>query len=1073
MDMANSDMKRNGRRGSSLRKTMHDLELPVLVIAHDIEDCNEAACRLLGRERSAIIGHSPIDFCSPLQADGMTAELGGRARIDAALNGHPQWFQWRFLSAAGDEIATLVHLEARKVRGRTRLVAHIQDLSRLMHAETSLRETEFRLRQVLDQSKAIVFWKDLEGRYLFVNQEFCRLADRPADEILGHTDTDVMPAMVAARLRANDARVLEARQTVTFEEQAVFRGELRTYLVDKFPLIDADGRPYALCGIATDISARKRIEEALQSASLAVSGAHGNSLFQELARYLATILDADWVFIAVRESETARRMRVLALWADGRLAENFDYDLAGTPCETVVGQQFRIYADQLGDHFPHDADFRRLQMKSYAGFPLMGTRGETLGLVAVVSRRPMAEPAFTESVMKIFAVRAAAELERDRMERELRASEASYRAIFEASEDCIFIHDLETGAFVDVNPRACEVYGYDHDTLLALHPAALGSGEDGSTGEDAARWLARARGGEVVRFEWRRRNADGSLHWDEVCLKRIRLAGVDRILAVTRDITARKESAEAVLRSENRLRATVEAALDCIITMDEEGRIRGFNPAAEACFGHRAGDVIGRGLADVLIPERYRSAHRDGMGRYLREGHGPFIGRRVEVVAQRADGSEFPAELAIAVAEGAEGKLFVGYLRDITAGKHAENERARLEAQLRQAQKMEAIGHLAGGIAHDFNNILTSITGYLALAGERQEELADVRLERYLDQAGVAARRARDLVRQLLTFSRGQRGTPRPLALRMLVEELAQFLGPMLPSTVRFEVETGLPSACVMADPVQIEQVLMNLCINARDAIGGHGRIRIAVERPDPHEAVCASCRATVSAAGQYALVVADDGPGIAPDVLERMFEPFFTTKEVGKGSGMGLATVHGIVHEHGGHVLIDTEPGRGTTFRVLLPALPEAVARCDGDRHVPAASGRERLRGRVLLVDDEELVTGFLRELLEGWGLEVAVAGDGLAAREAFAGDPQGFDAVLSDQTMPRMTGLELAREIRLLAPDTPVLLFSGYAEGLTDEVLDAAGVVSLLHKPVEPGTLFEYLHVVLSGVGDAARRA
>jgi PAS domain S-box-containing protein len=935
---------------------------------------------------------------------------------------------------------------------------------RLLQAERSLRASELRLRQVLDQSKAVVFWKDLDGRYLFVNREFCRLVAKPAEQVIGRCDADVMPAEVALRLRANDGQVVQSRQTITFEEQVVFGGRLRTYLVDKFPLLDAAGSPYAVCGVATDITARKRVEEALQGASLAVSGAGGRSIFQALARYLATIIGSDWVFISVRDSERARCMRVLALWRDGELAENFDYDLRGTPCETVIGQQFRIYPQGLPQAFPLDADFARLGMESYAGYPLADTRGEPLGLIAAVSRRPIADPGFVESVMKIFAVRAAAELERDRMDCALRASEASYRAIFEASEDCIFIHDIDTGAFVDVNPRACAVYGYDHDTLLGMRAGDLGPGVEPYTDAAALRLMQRARAGEVVRAEWRRRNADGSLHWDELCLKRICLAGVDRILAVTRDITARKESAEAIARSEDRLRATVEAALDCIITMDEEGLIRGFNPAAEACFGYRSAAVIGRSLADTLVPARFRAAHEAGMRRFLATGDGPFIGRRVEVVAARADGSEFPAELAIAVAEGSAGRLFVGYLRDITAAKRAAEESARLEAQLRQAQKMEAIGHLAGGIAHDFNNILTSINGYLALAEDRQTELGDVRLGRYLEQARLSARRARDLIRQLLTFSRGQRGTPRPLHLQPLVEELAHFLAPMMPETVVFELSPPAIEASVMADPVQLEQVLMNLCINARDAVGGHGRVRIGIEPAPPGEAVCASCRDALDPHGHVALVVADDGPGIAPATLERMFEPFFSTKPVGKGSGMGLATVHGIVHEHGGHILIDTAPGCGTRFRVLLPMLPPPGGQLEHRKARGPARAPARLEGRVLLVDDEEMVRAFLRELLEGWGLSVESAADGREAHALFAADPAAFDVVLTDLTMPHLTGLELAGEIRRLSPATPVLLFSGYAGGVGGEALRAAGVLAVLPKPVEPASLYAALTQALS---------
>lgn len=1057
-------MKRKARRGSSFQMQRQAMDLPMLVIARDIEECNDAACRLLGRDRADIVGRNPLAFSASTQADGDSAELGGRQRVDAALQGQAQWFQWRFQVKGGAEVDTLVHLEARRLNGRLRLVAHIQDLSRLLQAETTLLATERRLHQVLDQASAVVFWKDPDGRYLFVNREFCRLVGQSPEAVIGRRDGDVMPAMVATRLRANDARVLSEGRTVTFEEQIVVDGELRTYLVEKFPLFDPEGRPQAVCGIANDITARKRIEDALQKASLAVSEAHGASLFQALARYLATIVDVDWVFLAVRDSETATRMHVLALWKNGALAENFDYELCGTPCATVVGQAFRIYTDRLCERFPDDVDFLSQRMQSYAGYPLTDSRGRPLGLIALVSRKPMTDPAFIESVMKIFATRAAAELERDRIERDLRASEASYRAIFEAAEDCIFIHDIETGAFVDVNPRACEVYGYDHATLLTMTPADLGAGVEPYSEREAAHWLARARAGEVVRFEWRRRNADGSLHWDEVCLKRIRLAGVDRILAVTRDITARKESAETITRSENRLRATVEAALDCIITMDESGRICGFNPAAERCFGFGSDEVLGRSLAETLIPERFRAAHEAGMARFLRHGSGPFIGRRVEVVARRSDGSEFPAELAIALAEGIGGRIFVGYLRDLTAAKQAEEARERLEAQLRQAQKMEAIGHLAGGIAHDFNNILTSMTGYLALAGERQSELGDPRLARYLDQTGVAARRARDLIRQLLTFSRGQRGKHREIGLRPLVEEMIHFLKPMLPSTVGFEVALGDDPACIIADPVQIEQVLMNLCINARDALDGRGTIRIAVERPAASAAICASCRASVEPAGQVALVVSDDGPGISPEVMERMFEPFFTTKPVGKGSGMGLATVHGIVHELGGHILIDSTPGVGTVFRVVLPAVAPSGAGCGAGRAAAQPSGRPALSGRILVVDDEAMVTDFLGELLQTWGLEVVVAHDGVDGGERFAREPQGFDLVLSDQTMPRRTGLEMAAEIHRINPAVPIVLFSGFAEDVPECVLASTGVRALLAKPVEPATLLESLSGLLT---------
>jgi PAS domain S-box-containing protein len=292
---------------------------------------------------------------------------------------------------------------------------------------------------------------------------------------------------------------------------------------------------------------------------------------------------------------------------------------------------------------------------------------------------------------------------------------------------------------------------------------------------------------------------------------------------VVRDITERRQRERELQRSEARLRATVEAAFDGIVGMDGEGRIIEFNAAAERLFGHRRTEVLGRLLADVIIPARLRGGHTDGLARYAGTGHGPFIGRLVETTGLRADGSEFPVELAIGVAPAPEGNLYVGHLRDITSRKHAERQRSELEAQLRQAQKMEAIGQLTGGIAHDFNNILTSVTGYVVLAAERAAAVGEATIARQLEQAQIAAERARDLIAQMLAFARRQRSERRTLrSPTSSASRRSCFARPCrAPSGCRPSSIRSTP--LVRGDSVQIEQVLFNLCINARDAIAGAG----------------------------------------------------------------------------------------------------------------------------------------------------------------------------------------------------------------------------------------------------------
>ncbi|MCW5622826.1 MAG: response regulator, partial [Burkholderiales bacterium] len=335
----------------------------------------------------------------------------------------------------------------------------------------------------------------------------------------------------------------------------------------------------------------------------------------------------------------------------------------------------------------------------------------------------------------------------------------------------------------------------------------------------------------------------------------------------------------------------------------------------------------------------------------------------------------------------------------------------------------------------------------------------------YLDQAQLSANRARDLIRQMLTFSRGQRGERKPVAIPALLKESVKLLRSTLPSTValRTSIDENVPAALV--DSVQMDQVLMNLCINARDAMHGAGTIRLSVGLTENIDYECASCRKSVRAARMIELTVQDSGNGIPPEVRERMFDPFFTTKEVGQGSGMGLATVHGIVHEHNGHIVLETDVGRGTTFRVMLPPISQPVAETPSPTSRQAARvTREQLSGRVLLVDDEPLVRQFMSELLEGWGLEVSAHESAATAREDIERDLTHYDAVITDHTMPGMTGLDLACHLYALRPGLPIVLYTGYGDNLQSTDLERCGVLAVLPKPIEPGALRALLTRVLA---------
>jgi PAS domain S-box-containing protein len=909
------------------------------------------------------------------------------------------------------------------------------------------------------------------------------------------------------------------------------------------------------------------------AAALAVSSAEQGRVFEDLAHALARILGVDAALIAEFSDAGRTRMHTLATVLDGRLLRSFEYEVALTPCRHIVGRESRFVASGVRPEFRPGTMFSELGFDSYAGYSLLGADGAQLGIIVALDRKPITDRPLTEALLKIFAVRAAAEIERGR-------AEASYRTIFDAAEDAIFVHDWETGAIVDVNDKAAQVYGYTRDQMRTLRVADFSSGEPPYTEDDALRWIALARQGQVVRFEWHRRNRDGSLHWDEVCLKPVHIAGRPHILAFTREITERKAALEALAQREEQYRSIFNASLDAMVLRDAQMKLVDANAAFLARHGVRREDVIGTsGMMFITPPcaaaveallrtalagsggsteaqtvahdgavldievravpmqydgrphvlsiarditerkraeqalraseEQYRTvfnasadalilwdsqlrrvdvnpayerifgwAREEVVGQRFEHRNVPheYADRRLALVRRalagemchaelesvRKSGERFGAEIhAIPIQYRGEPHV-LSIVRDITERRRADEERARLEAQLRQAQKMEAIGQLTGGISHDFNNILASIMGYVVLAAERAQDAGDDKTAGYLEHALDSCRRARDLIQQMLTFSRGRRGEPRPLKLCELVQDAAPLLRSSMPSTISLDFDCDRDVPPVLADEIQAGQVLLNLAINGRDAIGTTGTLRIGVRPLHASGLVCTSCRRTVD--GRFVeLTVADDGCGIEPAVVDRIFEPFFSTKDTGKGSGMGLSMVHGIVHEHGGHVVVETAPGRGSVFRVLLPALlgDDVVASAEPAARRPAKA--RKLRGRVLLVDDEDSVRNVMQERLRTWGLDVEVASDAATARAAFDAADGAIDAVITDQTMPHETGLDLARALRSRRADLPVILYTGYADELTAAQAQAAGVRMLLRKPVEPAALRAALERVL----------
>jgi PAS domain S-box-containing protein len=504
---------------------------------------------------------------------------------------------------------------------------------------------------------------------------------------------------------------------------------------------------------------------------------------------------------------------------------------------------------------------------------------------------------------------------------------------------------------------------------------------------------------------------------------------------------------------EAQLRAVLESAADGIVVVGETGEIRSFNQAAERLFGYRREEAQGRRFVELFaVPLGEGPA-----------GLAPTAGvgsPSMEVVARRQDGSTFAAELTFGRVELAGAARFTVFVRDIGDRKRAAEEQERLEAQLRQAQKMETIGTLAGGIAHDFNNILMPILGHLDLVLAAVGPGSELRSD--LEPIRDAAHRARDLVKRILTFSRSTERAFGAVDLGRVVKEAGQLLRSTIPSTIAIRSHVAPDVPPVDGDGTQLHQVLMNLCTNAYHAMrerGGTLDLSLETAEPDPG---LAALHPHLSGQRLVRLTVRDTGHGMDKATLERVFEPFFTTKPPGEGTGLGMSIVHGIVTGHRGAVTVESEPGVGTTFVIYLPPGTAATVAAAGARPVEMTRGH----GHVLVVDDDEVVGRLVTRVLERVGYRVTrttVPGDAL---ELMLGGA--YDLMITDQTMPGMTGTQLAQRVRARHPGFPIILMTGYSE-LSSESVERLGISEMLVKPVE----IEPLAATVARVLQAARAA
>lgn len=609
-----------------------------------------------------------------------------------------------------------------------------------------------------------------------------------------------------------------------------------------------------------------------------------------------------------------------------------------------------------------------------------------------------------------------------------------------------------TLSVIEINSEAELLYGRPRNELIGgdyfdvLDPGRQG----GLTRFDFDDVLA----GKPVRgFEGRVQRPDGTervLLWNATRLQEQRGKPLG-IIAVAQDITERQKAEEGLREREARLSSIIETAPDAIITIDPRGIVQSFSVAAERLFGYSAGEVVGHNVS-ILMASPYKQQHDGYLERYHRTGEKRIIGIGRTVEARRKDGSIFPMELAVGEVRIGATHIFTGFIRDLSA-------RAKMEEELRQAQKMEAIGQLTGGLAHDFNNLLTVITGNLEMLETRMKEAEDREI---LNEAQEAAELGAKLANRLLAFGRRQPLNPKPIDLSALVGGMTDLLRRSLGESIKVEtlLSPKLPSA--LTDPGQIENVLLNLAINARDAMPGGGKL--IIETKDTRiDQDYAAAYAAVEPGHYVMLTVTDTGTGMSPEVRQRAFEPFYTTKGPGAGSGLGLSMVYGFVKQSGGHVQLYSEEGLGTTVRIYLPVEGEAKA---SEESVPKTKPAQRAHNEtILVVEDDDRVRRVSVRRLTDLGYRIIEAEDGPTAMAIVKrGEP--IDLVFTDVVMPGgMTGIDLAQAVRKFRPSLKILFTSGYAEPaiINNDVMTANA--DWLGKPYRTDDLALKVRALLDG--------
>ncbi len=1009
-----------------------------------------STARILGYSLEEFVGRNAFELIHPDDRErvrNLLVELlerpGGIINAECRLQAKDG--SWRWIEGAGNNLLAEPSIAA--------IVVNYRDVTKRQRAEAALRQAEEKYRSIVENAVEGIFQTTPEGGYVSVNPALARMYGYNSPQELMASVTDIgHQVYVHPASRLEFKRLMEEKDVVEGFEYQVYRKDgVKIWLSENARAVrDAAGKILFYEGTVEEITEQRRAEAERQVMYEIIHGVNVTANLDELLRLvhqaLRKFLCAENCFIALYDKGTD-------LFHFPFFVDQFDT----APPPMRMGRSCTAYVFRTGRPmmitpkvFAELADQGEVELvgtpaPTWLGVPLH-TPSETMGVLVIQNYED--EQAYTERDLEFLASvggQIALAIERKQAEEALRASENRLRAIIETEPECLKLVSKD-GTVLEVNPAGVAMAEADSaDELIgrSFYPLVCPEYR-----EKVREFTESVCEGNRGRMEFEITGLKGTRRWTETYAVPLRQGSdTSLMLAVTRDTTDYQRTVEALRRSEANYRSLVQGAPYGIFRASAEGKLLDVNPALVEMLGYSS-------EAELIAADLDHDVYRDpGERARIIQSH-PERLQGVEVGWKRKDGAAITVRLSGRPVRDGDGPAVAYELI-------AENvtEQRILEQQFRQAQKMEAVGRLAGGVAHDFNNLLMVIKGHAELLLDRVR--ADEWQSRKVEQIEKAADRAAALTQQLLAFSRMQVLQPKVIDLNTVINEMGKLLPRLIGEDIELAILSDPRLGRAKADPGQIEQVIMNLAVNARDAMPHGGRLVIESANVELDEAYAR--RHPPLVAGRYVmLAVTDTGTGMDAEIQAHIFEPFFTTKEKGKGTGLGLATVYGVVKQSGGYIWLYSEPGRGTTFKIYLPRVEEPA---EPTRTGKSAGELPQGTETILVAEDEREVREVACEFLSQCGYTVLEAGNGAEAIEIATRHKGDIQLLVTDMVMPGMGGRELAARLAPLRPAMKVIYMSGYTEYANARQDDSHQNDVLLTKPFTRSVLARTVREVLHG--------